>query len=630
MQHGMTIGSDARNAVRTEGEGVQPLHARVLRNDCGVLELVCENPAASVLDCGSGHESIRVVLDEGARVMLGNTLLICHGLSSASAAPTVSAVPNLAVVAGEVGVLQSSQQEPTTSAEAEKIQTLSSKGAPAAEGKFELSQESVTRSKSNLQTVKKRALAVLAVMVVGIAGYFSVSGLFRPHDADSQYKLDKDYTSKGDHADAAVESHRKAAEQGHAEAQFNLGKCLAEGTGVTKNEAEAVTWYRKAAEQGNADGQTALGSSYFYGGGVQQDYNEAAKWYRKAANQGHASAQDFLGLMYGLGFGVTQDDGESYTWYRKAAEQGHAGAQTSLGLLCGKSDYDFEAVKWFKKAAEQGDAHAQYLLGRCYDDGEGVPRDGSEAVNWFLKAAEKGNAEAQYKLAYCYDNGNGVERNQVESVKWLRKAAEQGDPQAQWELGLRYVNGRGLAQDAAEAVNWFLKAAELGHDNAMYDLAQCYLQGKGVAKNEAEGNKWLQKTKVQEATFGLSDQAKVEFVDAAKQMIADDTSGDNGQDQRDTFINELQIAAMQGKAQAQYDLGIRLAEGNGVGKDEADAVKWIRKAAEQGLAEAQFKLAGFYVAGTGVESNADEAYRLYMEAAKQGHKEQFYAGCRGI
>ncbi|WP_277600823.1 tetratricopeptide repeat protein [Eikenella corrodens] len=52
------------------------------------------------------------------------------------------------------------------------------------------------------------------------------------------------------------------------------------------------------AEQGNADAQYNLGVMYDNGQGVRQDYAEAARWYRKAAEQGYAKAQYNLGSMY--------------------------------------------------------------------------------------------------------------------------------------------------------------------------------------------------------------------------------------------------------------------------------------------------------------------------------------------
>jgi len=51
------------------------------------------------------------------------------------------------------------------------------------------------------------------------------------------------------------------------------------------DQVEAVKWYRKAAEQGDADAQFNLGVRYDAGQGVQQDM--AAAWLRKAAEQGH-------------------------------------------------------------------------------------------------------------------------------------------------------------------------------------------------------------------------------------------------------------------------------------------------------------------------------------------------------
>ena len=51
---------------------------------------------------------------------------------------------------------------------------------------------------------------------------------------------------------------RKAAEQGFSKAQCNLGKMLAHGVDVAKNETEAATWLRKAAAQGLPQAQSLL------------------------------------------------------------------------------------------------------------------------------------------------------------------------------------------------------------------------------------------------------------------------------------------------------------------------------------------------------------------------------------
>ena len=52
------------------------------------------------------------------------------------------------------------------------------------------------------------------------------------------------------------------------------------------------------AEQGHSNAQFNLGVMYDEGKGVPQDYKEALKWFTKAAEQGNAQAQHNLGVMY--------------------------------------------------------------------------------------------------------------------------------------------------------------------------------------------------------------------------------------------------------------------------------------------------------------------------------------------
>ena len=68
-----------------------------------------------------------------------------------------------------------------------------------------------------------------------------------------------------------------------------------------------VEWYQKAAQQGDAQAQFNLGEMYRRGHGVTQDYEKAVEWYQKAAKQGDAQAQFNLGEMYRRGHGVTQN-----------------------------------------------------------------------------------------------------------------------------------------------------------------------------------------------------------------------------------------------------------------------------------------------------------------------------------
>ena len=302
--------------------------------------------------------------------------------------------------------------------------------------------------------------------------------------------------ARQDYAEA-VKWYRKAAEQGLAEAQINLGYCYENGQGVPQDCTEAVKWYRKAAEHGLAEAQINLGVCYKYGRGVPQDCTEAVKWYRKAAEQGHANAQCNLGVCYDKGQGVPQDWTEAVKWYRKAAEQGHADAQFNLGVCYyngrGVPQDRTEAAKWYRLAAEQGNADAQCFLGYCYKNGQGVPQNWTEAVKWYRKAVEQGNASAQCNLGLCYETGQGIPQDVTEAVKWYRQAAEQGNATAQNNLGVCYENGQGVPQDCTKAVKWYRKAAEQGHASAQYNLGYCYEAGKGVLKDITEAMKWFRK-----------------------------------------------------------------------------------------------------------------------------------------
>jgi len=197
---------------------------------------------------------------------------------------------------------------------------------------------------------------------------------------------------------AAFPLLEKAAEKGHAEAQYELGRLYFHGHGVSQDLTKAAEWTRKAAEQGVAEAQFNLGASYYNGDGVSQDYSKAVEWFRKAAEQGVARAQFNLGASYYSGIGVSEDYSKAVEWTRKAAEQGLAEAQYNLGISYfygkGVSPNCLKAVEWFRKAAEQGDAKAQYFLGFCYERSYGVSEDFSKALEWYQKAANQGIDEA--------------------------------------------------------------------------------------------------------------------------------------------------------------------------------------------------------------------------------------------
>ena len=133
--------------------------------------------------------------------------------------------------------------------------------------------------------------------------------------------------------DQAVKMFRLAAEKGFTPAQYYLGKCYDNGSGVSENKQEAVKWYRLAAEQDFTEAQYYLGYAYLVGQGVPVDYSEGVKWTRLAAEKGFRSAQDNMGWCYELGKGVPQNYSEAVRWYKLAAKQNSSYAIKQLKRL---------------------------------------------------------------------------------------------------------------------------------------------------------------------------------------------------------------------------------------------------------------------------------------------------------
>ena len=159
--------------------------------------------------------------------------------------------------------------------------------------------------------------------------------------------------------------------------------------GVPQDYSEAITWYRQAAEQGHVNAQYNLGVMYAEGRGVPQDDAEADAWYRLAAQQGHVAAKDELAAAHLADLRASAEGG-------KALEQTILGLMYAFGSLKDSDAAGTEAVAWLHKAAEQGRADAQIGLAEMYALGRGVPQDDAEAVAWYrLNLADRWRDRSQ-------------------------------------------------------------------------------------------------------------------------------------------------------------------------------------------------------------------------------------------
>ena len=228
-----------------------------------------------------------------------------------------------------------------------------------------------------------------------------------------------------------------------------------------------------------------------------------------------------------------------------------------------------------------------------YDKGQGVPQNYAEAVKWYRLAADRASHRAVQSRPHVLQwpgraaglrrgaevvsprcrpgrrrraeqprrhvrKGQGVPQDYAEAVKWYRLAADQGNASAQNNLGFMYERpGRAAGlRRGAEVVS-----PRGGPGIAWRRTISAYVrQGQGVPQDEAEAVKWFR------------------------------------------------LAADQGDAPAQLNLGTIYANGEGVPQDYPEALKRYRLAADQGLPYAQFNLGNMYNDGRGVPQDYVRAH----------------------
>ena len=94
------------------------------------------------------------------------------------------------------------------------------------------------------------------------------------------------------------------------------------GQGVLKDDGEGLRWFKAAADQGHADAQYDLGTMYETGQGTEADLPLAVYYYKLAAQQGVVKAQYRLGILLTKGPDIEGDRVSAYKWFWRC----HAGS----------------------------------------------------------------------------------------------------------------------------------------------------------------------------------------------------------------------------------------------------------------------------------------------------------------
>lgn len=432
--------------------------------------------------------------------------------------------------------------------------------------------------------------------------------------------------------EARIVQIRRAAEQGDADAEFELGVLYALGTVVRQDAAQAVRWFRRASEEGHALANGLLGSS----AKLVEANQELVSSLRRSAEQGHATAKALLGRI-----GVLQDDPDAEMWVRRAAAQGNAWGSYYLGLMHyqgqGVREDTAEAIRLWKQAADRGLSLGASEIGSLHLLGIVVEENEAESARWYRRAAQLGSVDTNLLGAVEVADVCGSAESAVPSVTLLRRfwegvndradwaemnrSAEQGDVDARLFLGGLPLERRlrTSPEDAAKAVRWFRPAADQGDTLAQYYLGIAYDAGKGVGEDDAEAARWF---RCAERTWRLAaarGDANAQYLLGGMYM--------NGNAVLKNYVEAerwYRMAATGGHVLAQSQLGLLYGLGwphEGIPQSWPEAERWYRMAAEQGHSPSQYELGNMYAWGfRGVERDVVEAARWWRRAAEQGHQ----------
>ncbi len=293
--------------------------------------------------------------------------------------------------------------------------------------------------------------------------------------------------------------------------------------------ARGVTEATPASARGG-DLAAMLKMAVFYADGPKsvRDPASSAMWSRKAADGGAAEGAFNLGLAYQAGFGVAADRDEAMRWYRSAADRQFAPAMINLaGLLLDQT----------------------------------AGEDGAAALELVRAAADAGSADAMFDMGHLHENGIGAARDMVEAMRWYRLAADKKDSDARRRLGLIHADGiGGVARDEAEGVRWLIAGVKpsLGIAEALAGM-QAIIQGFDDPKRRAS------LTAAAESNPELALQLGLHFVNrsrASREPVE--------------AMRLFRIAAKAGKAAAVLEMGILYGEGDGVERNDAEALRLLR------------------------------------------------------
>lgn len=278
--------------------------------------------------------------------------------------------------------------------------------------------------------------------------------------------------------------------------------------------------------------------------------------------------------------------------------------------------------------------------------GEGVPVDLSKAAVLYGQAADLGSPKAMMRLSALYRKGTGVELSQEKAFELIQKAASLDYAPAQAALGISYLEGRGVEKDENLGYDWIRKAAENGHALSRVMTGERLLSQADNEQSKQTGQEYidsiLQNASPQELyTISYSFGHGLRLTkNPEKARYWAKAAADKGSVNGTYYLGELywnakevpealkcfEKAAEMGLTAAELQTGrIYLYGAEGVAKNPAKAVYWMKKAAPIASNEDLLTLVGLELSGPRAVKNHEDAQKyldMYIARAKPEELEE--------
>jgi TPR repeat protein len=267
------------------------------------------------------------------------------------------------------------------------------------------------------------------------------------------------------------------------EDQFMAGVMHRLGYASPESWEEALPFLHRAAAQGHAGAEHQIGLSFLEGTSTQQQERDAAGWFSRAAAKNHTPALCDLARLYEGGRGVGRDTEKALELYRQAARSGAFWAERDEERLSGRTpesvpvpfaDCDASLVVAEGAIPTFTERVNLTIAGWALDAGL-LPPTGFDRINLDTVAplAAGGDAYAQFALGYTHHHNE----QHPQARHWLQRSAVQGFAAAQRIVAEYYWGAFDMKQNKLEALDWLKRAARSGSTMALLNLADKHLWG---------------------------------------------------------------------------------------------------------------------------------------------------------